>query len=66
MDGQGKIAALIAAAVTDETEDRSALLRLSAALWPGRDDRTVPVARRWIQTWGPRPMTAEPGDIHHN
>ena len=60
MDGQGNIAALIAAAITGQTEDRSVLLRLSAASWPGRDDRTVPVARNWIRTWGPRPMSVEP------
>jgi hypothetical protein len=66
MDGQGNIAALIAAAVTHQTDDRGALLRMSAALWPGRDDRTVPVGRQWIQAWGPRPMTVEPGDVHHN
>jgi hypothetical protein len=60
MDGQGNIAALIGAAVTARTADRGALLRLSAACWPGRDDRTVPVARRWIESWGPRPMAVEP------
>jgi hypothetical protein len=65
MDGQTHLAALIRAAVTPES-DRSALLRLSAACWPGRDDRTVPVGRKWIQAWGPRPMTVEPQDVHHN
>jgi hypothetical protein len=65
MDGQDHLAALIRAAVTAES-DRSALLRLSAACWPGRDDRTVPVGREWIRAWGPRPMTVEPEDVHHN
>ena len=56
MDGVDDIAALVAAAVTEHTDDRSALLRLSAASWPGRDDRTVPVGREWIRAWGPRPI----------
>jgi hypothetical protein len=56
MDGQGHFAALLAAAITDKTADRSTLLRLSAASWPGRDDRTVPVGREWVRAWGPRPM----------
>jgi hypothetical protein len=66
MDGQRDIAALLHAAITPDTRDRSALLRLSAACWPGRDDRTVPVGREWIRAWGPRPMTVEPEDLHHN
>jgi hypothetical protein len=56
MDGHGNIAALIAAAITKQTEDRTTLLRLSAASWPGRDDRTVPVGREWVRAWGPRPL----------
>ena len=59
MDGD-RIAALIDGAVTPHTDDRSALLRITAACWPGRDDRTVPVGRHWIRLWGPRPMTAAP------
>lgn len=59
-DGQVDIAALIAAAVTSGTEDRGALLRLSAASWPGRDDRTVPVGREWVRAWGPQPLPLAP------
>lgn len=56
MDADGDIAALVAGAVTERTRDRSALLRLSAASWPGRDDRTVPVGREWVKAWGPKPL----------
>jgi hypothetical protein len=56
VNGQGNIAALIAAAITEQTEDRTTLLRLSAASWPGRDDRTVPVGREWVRAWGPKPL----------
>jgi hypothetical protein len=66
MDGQASIAALIGAAVTEHTEDRSALLRLSAATWPGRDDRTVPVGRDWIRAWGPRPIPPVPQGFSDN
>ena len=59
MDGP-RLAALLDAAITPTTDDRAALLRLSAACWPGRDDRTVPVGRSWVRSWGPRPMTAAP------
>ena len=59
-DGHADIAALVAAAVTSATKDRGALLRLSAASWPGRDDRTVPVGREWVRAWGPRPLPLAP------
>ena len=62
MDGQANIAALIGAAITPGSDDRSDLLRLSAASWPGRDDRTVPIGRRWVEEWGPLPMTIAPHD----
>ena len=65
-DGQVDIAALIAAAVTSGTEDRGALLRLSAAIWPGRDDRTVPVGREWVKAWGPRTLPLAPQDFSLN
>ena len=55
-----RFAALHASAVTETTDDRAALLRLSARCWPGRDDRTVPVGRNWVRLWGPRTMTAAP------
>ena len=61
MDGH-RFAALMSAAVTTETDDRAALMRITASCWPGRDDRTVPVGRHWIRLWGPRPMTAAPHD----
>lgn len=66
VDGQGNIEALIAGAITERTVDRSALLRLSAASWPGRDDRTVPVGRDWIRAWGPCPIPPVQQDISHN
>jgi hypothetical protein len=55
-----RLSVLVDTAVTPATADRSALLRLTAALWPGRDDRTVPVGRHWVRQWGPRPMHATP------
>ena len=66
MDEQGSIGAWIAAAVTERSADRSALLRLTAGCWPGRDDRTVPVGRNWIRVWGPRPLHVPPPDLSHN
>lgn len=66
MERQGNIEALIAGAVTGQTADRSALLRLSAASWPGRDDRTVPVGRDWIRAWGPKPIPPVPQGFSDN
>ena len=66
MEGQVDIEALIAGAITEHTADRSALLRLSAASWPGRDDRTIPVGRDWIRAWGPRPIPPLQQDINPN
>ena len=60
MHEPGDIAALIGAAITKKTHDRSFLLRVSAACWPGRDDRTVPIARRWVESWGPQTMSLAP------
>ena len=65
-DGQVDIAALIASAVTSRTEDRGALLRLTATSWPGRDDRTVPVGREWVRAWGPQPLPLVPQDFSDN
>ncbi len=60
MPDPGFVAALVGAAVTPATTDRTALMTLSARCWPGRDDRTLPAGRHWIRAWGPRPMTAIP------
>ena len=51
-----RIAAILDAAVTPDHDDRAALARLTALCWPGGDDRTVPIGRRWVSQWGPRPM----------
>src|SRR5690606_25325846 len=54
------VAALVAAAVTPETDDRTTLMTLNSRCWPGGQDRTVPAGRQWIRAWGSRPMTAVP------
>ena len=55
-------AALFDAARRSHRDDHTLLSGMRDRLWPGGHDRSEPVARTWVRSWGPRTMPVTLGE----